>query len=368
MRKTKEPSVLAFVADADLALTTEQLDENNNGIIEPNEEVPLPGALYDGEVIPTLTQDAFLHPVTDSNITIDQWGSTISGYAPILNKTGQAVAVLGIDMDATEYINLSESIFSPVGLLLVLLAGVSVGGSILLFLWKRRLEALERLEIERSGLLRLAFHQLGGPLTIINWSLEELQEEGPRSLHRTIDNIQEGVKRLGKILRTLKEADLVHTGHIEYHPESVSLTSILQKVATDAADQLAARSQNIQLALAGDITTNLDPKLIAGVVQELLTNAVDFSPDGATIVIRSRKILGRAEFEIEDHGCGIPRRDLERLFNEFTRGSNANRYKADGNGLGLYIVRGIIRRAGGTVSIQSMEGHGTTVTVRLPMA
>jgi signal transduction histidine kinase len=113
---------------------------------------------------------------------------------------------------------------------------------------------------------------------------------------------------------------------------------------------------------------NLDPKLIAGVAEELLTNAIDFSRDGSTIEIRSQRKKRHAEFTIEDHGCGIPKRDLPRLFGEFTRGSNATKFKADGNGLGLYIVRGVIEHAGGTVSIESREGSGTTVTVRLPLA
>ena len=73
-------------------------------------------------------------------------------------------------------------------------------------------------------------------------------------------------------------------------------------------------------------------------------------------------------FEIEDHGCGIPRKDIERIFDEFTRGSNATKFKADGNGLGLYIVHGIVKRSGGTIRVKSEEGKGTKVTVRLPIA
>ncbi len=74
-----------------------------------------------------------------------------------------------------------------------------------------------------------------------------------------------------------------------------------------------------------------------------------------------------AELQIEDHGCGIPKKDLQRIFGEFIRASNANKFKADGNGLGLYIVKGIVERAGGTVGLESHEGMGTTVIVRLPM-
>ena len=142
----------------------------------------------------------------------------------------------------------------------------------------------------------------------------------------------------------------------------------LKNFAKDAGMRLAGRKQTVQLDLTENVTMRLDPKLIAGVATELLTNAIDFSPVGGSIFLRSKQEGRFATFEIEDHGCGIPKKDLSRIFDEFTRGSNATKYKADGNGLGLYIVGGIVKRSGGTISVKSEEGKGTKVTVRLPMA
>ncbi len=368
MKRSKDPDNLTFVADADESLTPEQLDRNGNGEIDIDEIAPLAGDLYDWRDSPELGTEAFLHPTTDEDITSDQWGDTISGYAPIRKSNGEVIGILGLDMEAQEYTYLSNSIFSPVAFLLIVIASLCLVGSMLLFLWKRRLESLEKLEIERSGLLRLAFHQLGGPLTIISWSIEELQENGPHSLQRSITNIQEGVKRLTGILHTLKEADIVHSGTIDYKPELASLSSIVKNVVKDSGTELVKRHQHVTLDLADTVTMQLDPTLIAGVVQELLTNAISFSPDNAEIVVRSRSAGQKAILEIEDTGCGIPPKDMNRIFDEFTRGSNATKYKADGNGLGLYIVRGIIERAGGKISIKSAEGKGTTVRVELPIA
>ena len=368
MRKTGDPNLLEFVADGDLARTDEELDTNKNGTVDEDEVASIPGETYDWRGWPALGIEAFLHPAVDAHVATDQWGSSISGYAPIRRKNGQVVGVLGIDMAATEFAALSNSIFSPVALLLILLASVCLGAGSSLFVWRRRLEALERLEIERSGLLRLAFHQLGGPLTIISWSLEELEEEGPASIQRSIVNIQEGVKRLTSILKTLKSADTVHAGKVEYKPEFASLTSVLEQVVKEAAPKLAMRRQQVVLDLEQNITMKLDPKLISGVALELLTNAIDFSPDSSTITMRSKRVGKYAEFSVVDHGCGIPKKDQHRMFEEFTRGGNATKYKADGNGLGLYIVKGIVEQANGHVYITSREGKGTTVTVRLPIA
>ncbi len=367
MRKTDLPHTLEVVADADLALTDEELDTNKNSTIDPDEAAMIPGDPYDATEFPRLEHDAFLHPSVDDHIASDQWGPAISGYAPIRDRNGQTVAILGFDMAADEYVSLSTSIFSPIALLLFSLASISIATAVTLILWRRRLDELRRLEIERTGLLRLAFHQLGGPLTIINWSLEELEEDGPASIQRTIMNIHEGVQRLSQILQTLKSADLVHAGKIEYKPEFASLTSVLEQMSRESASKLAIRKQRVILDLEENITMKLDPKLIAGVMRELLTNAIDFSPDGATITVKSRRSGKYAEFAVIDHGCGIPKNDLRRIFDEFARASNATKYKADGNGLGLYIVRGVVEEAGGSVRVASQEGKGTTVTVKLPM-
>lgn len=367
MRKTEDPNLLEFVADGDLARTDAELDINKNGRVDEDEVASVPGEKYDWRDWPALGSEAFLHPTVDEHVASDQWGSSISGYAPIRRSNGQVAGVLGIDMSADEFTSLTNSIFSPVALLLILLAAVSLGGGISLFVWRRRLEALEKLELERSGLLRLAFHQLGGPLTIISWSLEELEDEGPASIQRSIVNIQEGVKRLTSILKTLKSADTVHAGKIEYKAEFASLSSILEQVAKESAQKLALRGQRIVTELEQNITMKLDPQLISGVAQELLSNAIDFSPDKAVITLRSKRVGKYAEFSVIDHGCGIPRKDLSRMFEEFTRGGNATKYKADGNGLGLYIVKGVVEQASGRVFITSKEGKGTTVTVRLPI-
>ena len=368
LRKTENPAMHEFVADVDLTSSKDVLDKNRDGVVDESEMPANPGELYNWSAFPKLETEAFQFATVDDEIGKDKWGATISGYAPIHTSDGRAVATIGIDMSANDFIRSTRNLFSPVAFLLVLFAAVSIGSGSVLFLWRRRVELLQKLEIERSGLLRLAFHQLGGPLTIISWSIEELEQEGPASIQRPIANIQEGVTRLMGILKTLKDADQVHAGKLDYKPELISLSSILEKVVKEAGAKLAMHRQTVKLDLDPSIIINLDAKLIAGVAQELLTNASDFSPEKSEIVLRSRASGSYATFEVEDHGHGIPKHDLPRIFGEFTRGSNATKYKADGNGLGLYIIKGIVERAGGKISIDSVEGKGTTVTVKLKMA
>lgn len=367
MKKTEDPKMLKFVADADLQRTDRELDLDKSGTVDEHERPSQPGDLYDWTEFPVLGEEAFLHPSVDDEVGSDQWGSILSGYAPIRSESGTVIGILGIDMAADDFKSFSQSIFSPVIFLLVVFAVLCIAGGIVLTLWKRRLEGLQSLEIERAGLMRLAFHQLGGPLTIISWSLQELEESGPESIQRTIGNIHEGVSRLNGILKTLRDADLVHADRLEYKPEFASLSSVIRSVVDDMGTRFTDRGQRVRLELIDNMTIRMDTKLIAGVMQELLSNAIDFSQDGAEIVIHSRKEGAMAMFAVEDFGCGIPSTDLSRIFEEFTRGTNATKFKADGNGLGLYIVHGIVKRSGGKISVRSSEGKGTVVTVKLPI-
>lgn len=368
MRRTEDPEMLAFVADADLALPASEIDRDGDGHIDLHEQPSRPGDPYSVVLFPALRSEAFLGPTADQDIGVDQWGPVISGYAPIIDAAGLPVAVLGIDMSASDYLGLSQNLFSPVVLVLLIVSMLSIGSATALFLMRRRMEMLRRLEVERSGLLRLAFHQLGGPLTIIRWSLEELQEVGSPEDRRTIANIQEGLKRLMAILKTLKDADQVHTGRLTSTPEIVALSSVLELVEKQAGSRLSVRRQSVRLNLDASLQISMERSLANGVFEELLTNASDYSPEGSQIQIVSRRVGHMAEVRVIDVGHGIPKKDMPRIFGEFIRGSNATQYKADGNGLGLYIVKGIVEHAGGTIGIESAEGKGTTVTVRLPLA
>ncbi len=368
MRRTSEPMVLTFVADADMFVPPEELDKNHNGGIDADEESSQLGDEYDASGAPVMHTEAFIQPSVDADITMDQWGRLISGYAPIRNSAGQTVAILGLDMAADRYITISQRMFSPVALLLMTLATVTIGAALVLLSARRRVEHLRQIEMERSGLFRLAFHQLGGPLSIVKWSLEILREEqqGDKPMP-AMDDMAEGVTRLENILHTLHDADVVHSGKVRYEAEDTSLNAIIRQVTREIGERLERRGLTLRMELGPDVPMKLDRKLMSSVLRELLNNAIDFSYEGKEIIVRTSVRDGIAECSIQDFGGGIPKEDLPRIFTEFSRGRNANKFKPDGSGLGLYIVRGIIEQAGGKIWATSREELGTTVSFTLPL-
>ena len=373
MRRTPDPDVLEFVADADTYAPAEELDLDGDGVVADFEAASLPGDLYDISGIPALRDAAFIAPAVDEEVTHDQWGSLISGYAPIHDRAGRVVAVLGLDMNAADYIALSQRIFSPVAFLLLLLSGVVIAGHVIYLLHRRQMESLQWIEDERAGLLQLTFHQLGTPLTVAKWSLELLKENADSDklkqvVDEHIDNMEEAVARLSGIIDTLREADRVHAGTLDYKPEAASLAEVAREVRQEFAPRFQRKQVSLELDLGSDVVLPMDKTLIAGVLRELVGNALDFSSAGGAVAIRVARSEGSVTVTVADRGCGIPSKDLPRMFAEFARASNASRMKPDGSGLGLYIAKGVIERAGGSMALKSAEGKGTEVSFTLPIA
>jgi signal transduction histidine kinase len=374
MRRTNDPLILEFVADADALGTIEELDINGNGIMESNEEGSHPGERYDITDMPKLQGEAFEYATVDTAFTKDQWGILISGYAPIRDAKGNTIAVLGIDMVADDFIALSQRIFSPFALLVVALAGLFIAGLIQWYSMKRRAAANTMLNKERSGLLQLALHRLGTPLTIFKWSLEILADcaGGKACPIEDIDNhirqMRTGITSMDDVLHQLLEVEQVEGGGVRNNPRPTPVRSAVASVIEDLQSTWEPMGQGILIDRSCDTTVNIDPNILKGVLREIVQNACTFSPKDATIRISARCKRGEIAINVIDAGCGVPATEHHRIFQKFARGSNAHLCHPNGAGLGLYIARQVVEHAGGKIWMESEEGKGTTVSFTLPTA
>jgi len=372
LRRTDDPNNLAFVADADAALTPQQLDVNGNGRVDADEEAGYPGELYDISDNIMLQNEAFSHPVADPNITIDQWGLLVSGYAPIYRSDGTVSAVLGIDMRAEEFFRQSRRIFTPEAMGVVLITAFAAAAGIIASWEHRRTSMLKRINNERSGLLRLTFHQLGEPLTIMKWSLETLREETQsEELKKIVDEhvlcMDEGLGRLNSIIDTLQLAEKVDLNTLEYLPLPSSLRALIDNAVNEWSSSLQAHKLKMNVRMKDDVILPMDTTLIQLVLRQILVNAIEYSDENSTVDIIVKPGRTSVEIAISDTGCGIPTKDMEHLFEKYRRAGNAHLKKPDGNGLGLYIAKGIIEKAGGHIWAESQVKKGTTVHFTLPM-
>lgn len=371
VRATDNPLVVRFVADADEFLPPEQLDRDRDGVVTHDEIPAGPGDEYDIASMVEF-QHGFLTPSVDNVVTYDRWGAFVSGYAPIQDSTGRTVAVLGIDMNADEFLSITRSVFSPVALVLVLTGGVMLGWFSLSVVQRRKLESLRQLEIERTALLDLGTHQLGMPLATFRWWLELLSDRNPESQtaeeKEAYEQLQLGVDRMDHIIRSLQDAARLQSG-VTYHAEPTDASSFAREVIASMESAFHLKKQRVELVVDGVPQHALiDRKLVSGVLAELLENARGYSPTGSQITVRVSAEKAVVKIEVIDRGCGIPKKELPRIFHKFTRGRNAYAYKPVGNGLGLYICKGIVERGGGRLTLKSEEGKGTVVTLELPVA
>lgn len=371
MRRTNDPVVVTFVADADALSDASVLDVNGNGIVDEDEAPAKTGEEYDISHLPALNA-AFTAAAVDEEVTQDQWGSLISAYAPIKNDDGETVAVLGMDIKADEYFRVTQETLSLIAVLVIALIGALFGTYVLLVIRSRGIEALRQLESERSALIDLATHQLGMPLATFRWWQEILKDGDKKNMPKPKEiaqQMQQGIDRLDMIIKGLREAANLQTDIEQYKGDSTSVATVARSVVKDVEQVTKSKRQRIDVTIpASTPAVRIDRKLFYGMLRELLENASAYSPDRSRIALSARRVRRGVEITVADHGCGVPANELPRLFEKFRRGSNASKYKPVGNGLGLYIVKSIVEKAGGRIRIDSVLGKGTTLKVLLPFA
>jgi signal transduction histidine kinase len=232
-----------------------------------------------------------------------------------------------------------------------------------------RLLELDRLKDE---FVATASHELRTPLTSLSGYLEMSLDpaEGPLSPTREshLRIVQRNANRLTGLvdqLLFLARADS-HPLELDRHP--VDLEGILNEAVETARP--AASAKNITLMVTGDPLPDLaaDRPQLLRVVDNLVANAVKFTPDGGTVRLAARHEGDRAVLEVSDTGLGIPHAEQSDLFNRFFRGTNAIEKAIPGSGLGLAISRVIAEAHGGTIQLHSTPGVGSTFRLVLPLA
>lgn len=209
-------------------------------------------------------------------------------------------------------------------------------------------------------------HELRTPLTAILGHLEMLVErqDVPGDALTQIGVVERNATRLGQLVSDLLS---VAQGGMRVTRQSCDLVELVRD-ALEAARPLAESSGiALGLSLPGSLVAEVDGQRIRQVVDNLVSNAIKYSEDGAKVSVSLTATAEEVVLTIEDTGMGIGPEDLERLFTRFHRGAEAERRLIAGTGLGLSIVRAIVEGHGGQVRVDSEPGRGSTFVVALPL-
>jgi two-component system OmpR family sensor kinase len=179
--------------------------------------------------------------------------------------------------------------------------------------------------------------------------------------------IRRNLERLNELTTNLLV--LARAEETQFEVESVDLRTIAAEVAADVRLMAAGRDIAVRtMQAASPVVVLGDRSQLLRAARNLATNAVKFSSPGGTVEVRVVQEGSEAVLEVVDEGIGIPASDLPSLGARFFRASNAMRAEIAGTGLGIRIVQTIMDRHDGTLSVESIEGEGTTVTLRLPIS
>ncbi len=223
------------------------------------------------------------------------------------------------------------------------------------------LDAMQRqlaeLDSARRGFIATASHELRTPIFSLGGFLELLEDEDLDEETRAgfMDQLRRQVDRLGKLTTDLLDLSRLEAGPIELREEETDVARLAETVAAEFVPALAAHASELELRL-GDapLTVVCDSERVAQVLRILLDNAIAHTGEGTGVLLEAGPLDGRVRLAVTDHGTGIPRGELRRVFEPF--------YTSDGrrgSGLGLAIARELSERMGGELTAESVPGRTT---------
>jgi len=226
----------------------------------------------------------------------------------------------------------------------------------------------KRIDAAKTEFMSLASHQLRTPLTGIRWAFGKLE----RSLSSRVNELErqllyEGkgaATRMADTIDTMLSISRVQAGNVQMEANQVDLREFLTKLGEELAQVCLQKNIHFHVECE-DIHAQTDPKILREIVGNLLSNAMKYTPDHGTVILRATNGAD-IRIEVEDTGLGIPERQQKKVFQKFFRADNIVMRDTTGSGLGLYLVSLLVSILKGSITFRSTEGKGTTFVLTLP--
>ena len=209
-------------------------------------------------------------------------------------------------------------------------------------------------------------HELRTPLTSILGYLELALDDGPHLPAETANYLQVVQRNAERLLDLVSDLLTAASGNLHVTPTNTCLAELLQAALTSAAPRAEASGLKIIRDIPATVQAVIDPGRIGQVIDNLISNAIKYTPHGGSITVRAWTGPGFVTFEVADTGIGINEAEQAGVFSKFFRAGSALRSGIPGIGLGLAISKNIVDAHGGTIRFQSQPGIGTAFTVTLP--
>ena len=283
-----------------------------------------------------------------------------------LSNLVRAVRRSGISQDAT-----MELPRGPIGAgthdLLVRVASIGDAGLIAILIFDD--SEMRRLDSIRRDFVANISHELKTPIGALSILSEAVLEASndPEAIAKFASRMQSEAKRLSGLVQEIIDLSRLQDDDPLKNGKPVDLSEVI----TEAIDQSRLNAENRKISLVFEsvegVKVNGDRAQIMMAIHNLIENAINYSPNSTRVAITLKVVDAIAEVAVSDQGIGIPEKDLERIFERFYRVDPARSRLTGGTGLGLSIVKHIAINHGGDVSLWSVEGAGSTFTIRFPL-
>ncbi len=246
----------------------------------------------------------------------------------------------------------------------------NVTGCVIVF---RDITKEREIDKAKSEFVSLASHQLRTPLTSIGLYSEMLLKESVGKLNKDqkkyLNEIYKGNYRMVELVNALLNVSRLDAGIFDVNAEPIDIKKILNIVLKDMSDEIKKKNLKLTKRYSKNIgKINLDQKLMRIIFQNLISNAVKYTPKKGKIAINIKKQNDNILIAVSDTGYGIPKHQQSKIFTKMFRADNIISKDTTGTGLGLYIVKSIVDKSGGKIWFESEENKGSTFYVSFPMS
>lgn len=237
---------------------------------------------------------------------------------------------------------------------------------------QRRAGERDQLETMKDEFVLTASHELRSPLTSVQGFAELLMLERDKLSGKQADTVEiilDNTRHLVRLLNDLLDLARSDAGRLTIKPAPTDVASLVEDPVRTMQSQTRAKGQQLTQEIAPSLPqVNVDRDRIRQVLVNLLTNAHEYCPEGASIHVTASGNGNGVELSVSDDGPGMAADQLEHIFERFTRGDAGLTQHVGGTGLGLAISKSLVELHGGRIAVESIEGRGSTFHVWLPAA
>ncbi len=230
-------------------------------------------------------------------------------------------------------------------------------------------EQLREADRLKDEFVALISHDLRTPLTSIMGYLELTLEDGELSKRQSgyLEIVDRNAKRLLALVNDLLFVARLEAGELDLHPSKLDLAAVVRQTVSEAEPRAAASGITLTCEAEPVPPVSADRGRIFQLLDNLVSNAIKFTPEGGDVRVSVAQANGAVRLEVADTGIGVDADEQRRLFERFFRASTAAERQIPGTGLGLYIARAIVEAHGGSISVESEPGRGTSFRIDMPV-